>query len=261
MSEDDFAELNLVDQANTDPGIPRHIPITKGILRLGRVEHPDYADVAIKSAKFEAMVSRKHATIKKVTRGWAIIDNKSTNGVMVNRQPIQADVPMPIKDGDVITFGTDQSDLVYTFEVNRRRAGCGRQEQVDEEMQKLKKLADDGWYNKSEYDNARAQLQDWGAPSKWMAWDRTPKRTSDIRGMSDGQLKGTMMEKVFKYTYNFHKKDWLKSVCLITMEAKAFDEGAMRLCYRMTDWTKPEGEREYVAKCAKDADEPQHTYF
>jgi len=42
--------------------------------------------------------------------------------------------------------------------VNRRRAGCGKQEQVDEEMQKLKKLADDGWFNKSEYDHARTHF-------------------------------------------------------------------------------------------------------
>jgi pSer/pThr/pTyr-binding forkhead associated (FHA) protein len=256
----DFAELNLVDQTNTDPGIPRHIPITKVVVRLGRVEHPDYADVAIKSAKFEAMVSRKHATIKKLPRGWAIIDNKSTNGVMVNKQQIQAEATIPIKDGDVITFGTEQSDLVYTFEVNRRRAGCGKQEQVDEEMQKLKKLADDGWFNKSEYDHARAQLQDRGPPSKWMAWERTPKRTTDIKGTSDSQMKGPM-EKVFKYVYDFHRREWLKTIGLVTMETKPFDEGAMRLCYRMTDWTRPEGERDCVAKCAKDPEEPQHTYF
>jgi pSer/pThr/pTyr-binding forkhead associated (FHA) protein len=257
---DDFAELNLVDQSNSDPGIPRNIPINKGVLRLGRVEHPDYADVAIKSAKFEAMVSRKHATIKKNKNTWVMIDNKSTNGVMINGSSIKPEDPSTIKDGDVITFGTDQSDLVYTFEVNRRRPGRGMQEQVDEEMQKAKKLADDGWYNSSEYANARAQLQDKGPPAKWMAWERTPKKSSDIKGMSDAQMRGPM-EKAFKYVYNFKKRAWLKSMCLISMENQAFDEGAMRLCFRMTDWTAPEGERDFVAKCAKDPEEPQHTYF
>lgn len=37
------------------------------------------------------------------------------------------------------------STVILFQQVNRRRAGCGRQEQVDEEMQKLKKLADDVW--------------------------------------------------------------------------------------------------------------------
>ena len=54
------------------------------------------------------------------------------------------------------------------------------------------------------------------------------------------------MEKAFKYVYNFKKRAWLKSMCLISMENQAFDEGAMRLCFRMTDWTAPEGERDFV---------------
>ena len=64
-----------------------------------RREHPDYADVAIKSAKFEAMVSRKHATIKKNKNTWVMIDNKSTNGVMINGSSIKPEDPSTIKYG------------------------------------------------------------------------------------------------------------------------------------------------------------------
>ena len=258
---EDYAELNLVDQTKTDPGIPRNIPCNRAVLRLGRVEHPDFADVGIKSAKFEPMVSRRHATIKKGNQSWAIIDNKSTNGVMVHNKRIPVESPQVLRDGDIITFGTEQSDLVYTFEINRRRGGCGQQEQVDQEMKKLKALATDGWLNKEEYQNARQAILDKGAPGKWMSWEKTPRKTIDIQGMHERDLQGAKTERALKYEYNFHKRMWQKSVILISMEEKPFDKGAMRECYRMKDYSKPDGENNYVAKIAKDQDEPQHTYF
>lgn len=127
-------------------------------------------------------------------------------------------------------------------------------------MHKLKLLADEGWYKKEDFENARAAILDRSAPSKWMAWDKTPRTTKDIKGITEKEARGPM-EKAFKLAYNFRKRIWEKSITLITMEDKAFDSGAMRSCFKMTDWTQPEGQRQWVAKCSKDEDEPQQTYF
>lgn len=254
----EYAELNLLDENNDDPGIRRSIVVGKKI-RLGRVEHADYADVAIKSAKFESMVSRRHATIEFDERFkfWKIVDEGSLNGVLVNGVQITPKTDHKINDGDVITFGTEQSDLVYSFEVNRRNPNGGI---VDKELNQLEEYHKQGLITQENYnENKKALLGK--HPSKWICFDRTPKRTEDVPGPSVSEFRNMDKETVIWYTYNFDNKIWQKALGFVQMDNTPFDKGAMRLCYHLQDKCKPDGPKSrFVAKKAKDQ-ELTHTYF
>ena len=59
-------------------------------------------------------VSRKHAHIEKINKGYTIEDLKSSNGTFLNYKPVQK--PTKLKNGDTITIG----DFIIQFELNKR---------------------------------------------------------------------------------------------------------------------------------------------
>ncbi len=77
-------------------GEDRVAPLTGGRTRLGRGSDNDVilADVS---------VSRYHAEILREGNGWVVHDLKSTNGVEVNRVPVEK---APLRPGDLLTIGS-----------------------------------------------------------------------------------------------------------------------------------------------------------
>lgn len=77
-------------------GEERAVPLTGGRTRLGRGGDNDVvlSDVS---------VSRYHAEILRETDGWFVHDLKSTNGVEVNRVPVEQ---APLRPGDLLTIGS-----------------------------------------------------------------------------------------------------------------------------------------------------------
>jgi pSer/pThr/pTyr-binding forkhead associated (FHA) protein len=53
----------------------------------------------------DAMVSRYHAMLFAEPQGIVLVDLESTNGTLLNGTLVLPDVPMPIKDGDLIAVG------------------------------------------------------------------------------------------------------------------------------------------------------------
>jgi adenylate cyclase len=76
-------------------GEERVVPVAGGRLRLGRGSDNDVvlSDVS---------VSRYHAEILREADGWSVHDLKSTNGVDVNRMPVEK---APLRAGDLLTVG------------------------------------------------------------------------------------------------------------------------------------------------------------
>jgi adenylate cyclase len=76
-------------------GEDRVVPVLGGRLRLGRGSDNDVvlSDVS---------VSRYHAEILREADGWSVHDLKSTNGVDVNRVPVEK---APLRAGDLLTVG------------------------------------------------------------------------------------------------------------------------------------------------------------
>ncbi len=77
-------------------GEDRTVPLTGGRTRLGRGSDNDVilSDVS---------VSRYHAEILREPGGWIVHDLKSTNGVEVNRVPVEK---APLRAGDLLTIGS-----------------------------------------------------------------------------------------------------------------------------------------------------------
>ncbi|CAL1528410.1 unnamed protein product [Lymnaea stagnalis] len=67
------------------------------------------------------MISRCHTTIKRQADGtWTIIDNKSLNGVYVNKQALDPNIPHALKEGDLVQLGVSTApekpaEFVYKF--------------------------------------------------------------------------------------------------------------------------------------------------
>eukprot|EP01006_Ploeotia_vitrea_P045941 TRINITY_DN66980_c7_g10_i1.p1 TRINITY_DN66980_c7_g10~~TRINITY_DN66980_c7_g10_i1.p1 ORF type:complete len:546 (-),score=48.72 TRINITY_DN66980_c7_g10_i1:126-1763(-) len=270
-AEDEYAELVLVEHFRADESIKRCIPLTPiakqkgGVVRFGRVNHENFADIAICSNKFSSMISRKHASFTLLNGQWTVMDHKSLNGVLVNFKKIEPEKPFPLRDGDVVTFGTDASDLVYTFEVGRRKQQHQRQLQREQEAQRemdnLDRVADQGFYTEKQYQHYKLQLAQRLRPMFHINFDHTPKNTTQIPGFSVQEWKQAQTEHVIKYTYKFQTKTWHKAVAIITMDTTPFDKGAMRVCYKLRDWTQATGTQDFVAKHAIAENEPQVTYF
>ena len=77
-------------------GEERAVPLTGGRIRLGRGSDNDVVlpDVS---------VSRYHAEILREAGGWSVHDLKSTNGVEVNREPVEK---ARLRPGDLLTIGS-----------------------------------------------------------------------------------------------------------------------------------------------------------
>ncbi|HEV2846722.1 MAG TPA: FHA domain-containing protein, partial [Thermoanaerobaculia bacterium] len=77
-------------------GEERAVPLNGGRVRLGRGSDNDVvlSDVS---------VSRYHAEILREPEGWIVHDLKSTNGVEVNRSPVEK---APLRAGDLLSIGS-----------------------------------------------------------------------------------------------------------------------------------------------------------
>ena len=68
----------------------------------------DAVDIGRTEAGGDPAVSRSHVTLLRQTDGsYAVVDRGSTNGTTINDDPaaIEAEVPMPLNDGDCIHIG------------------------------------------------------------------------------------------------------------------------------------------------------------
>jgi ABC-type multidrug transport system ATPase subunit/pSer/pThr/pTyr-binding forkhead associated (FHA) protein len=86
------------------PGDVRHIPLNKDVIRLGR--DPD-SEVVIDADA--AVVSRRHAEIRRQGAQFVIVDLKSFNGTLVNDQRVVE--PAELYDGDRIQLGVGGPQL------------------------------------------------------------------------------------------------------------------------------------------------------
>ncbi|MDQ2856575.1 MAG: FHA domain-containing protein, partial [Acidobacteriota bacterium] len=78
--------------------IPLRLTIDKDIIRLGRAREMDIAiDVSA------AVVSRCHAEIRRSSEGFALVDQGSFNGTLLNNERTAG--PTPLHDGDLIQLG------------------------------------------------------------------------------------------------------------------------------------------------------------
>jgi ABC transport system ATP-binding/permease protein len=89
------ASLEL-KESNGGPG--RRFPLDKEVIRVGRESE---LDVVIDASA--AVVSRRHAEIRKLGGVWAVVDQGSFNGTLVNDFRITQ--PTPLFDGDRIQLG------------------------------------------------------------------------------------------------------------------------------------------------------------
>ncbi|XP_064601283.1 E3 ubiquitin-protein ligase RNF8-like [Liolophura sinensis] len=94
---------------------PRFIPLDgEGKITIGRS-----ADVTV--CLLSNMISRCHAILQRKEDGnWFIQDNKSLNGVAVNGERLQANVGVPLREGDLVQFGINPSsdmpsEFVYKY--------------------------------------------------------------------------------------------------------------------------------------------------
>ena len=78
------------------------VPLDGDRLSIGREPGND---VAIS----DATMSRRHAVFARLAAGWSVTDVGSTNGTLVNGEPI--DAPRPLFSGDEIQFGDTR--LIY----------------------------------------------------------------------------------------------------------------------------------------------------
>eukprot|EP01006_Ploeotia_vitrea_P050638 TRINITY_DN67480_c2_g1_i2.p1 TRINITY_DN67480_c2_g1~~TRINITY_DN67480_c2_g1_i2.p1 ORF type:complete len:544 (+),score=59.80 TRINITY_DN67480_c2_g1_i2:48-1679(+) len=269
--EEEFAELNLFEQYFTDQSIQRNIDVSsyikqKGECILGRTTQDNPGiDVAISSQKFMTMVSRRHASIKRTNGRWFIVDHKSTNGVLLNDKKLEPRVEAELHDGDKLTFGTTDSDLVYTFEVNRRRAEHNaqkqqQQQQVNQNLDNLQNLANEGIYDQQKLQEYKKKVIADASP--WLLnVENTPYSADLIQGYTEDEFRRAKTEFVFRYEFDFPTKTWERTVSIVEIEATPFDKGNLRMCFRMWDWTKAKGKNLYVAKLSLERNEPQYTYF
>ena len=54
----------------------------------------------------EHQVSRQHARLQQSPEGWTLLDLGSTNGTLVNGQPLKAHAPYALQPGDRVSLGT-----------------------------------------------------------------------------------------------------------------------------------------------------------
>lgn len=85
----------------TVPGVSSNIVLSGERLVIGRLKT---CDVCLGDAN----ASRQHAALEREGTGWALVDLGSTNGTLVNDEPVDR---ARLRDGDVITIGV--SKLAY----------------------------------------------------------------------------------------------------------------------------------------------------
>lgn len=88
-----------------DGGEHTVIELTEGSHRIGR---SITADIQLE----DPMVSRKHAVIERAGNAVRVLDDRSLNGVFVNRERV--DQAQPLADGDEVTIGDFVLRLLIT---------------------------------------------------------------------------------------------------------------------------------------------------
>lgn len=78
-------------------GETKRVPLARQPISVGRSADCDL------SFPTDKQISRIHAIIEPRPNGWFVVDQKSTNGSLVNGQRVT--VPFPIKEDDVIQIG------------------------------------------------------------------------------------------------------------------------------------------------------------
>jgi pSer/pThr/pTyr-binding forkhead associated (FHA) protein len=88
--------------------------LSQPVTTLGRAEHLALPFLGMMNKEIEL----EHLKITRQTGGRFVLeDNRSRLGTRLNNQPVQG--PMPLKDGDVIKFGTN----FVRFNERHKRAG------------------------------------------------------------------------------------------------------------------------------------------
>lgn len=95
----------------------RRIALERGDeLLVGRKDNQRgiYPDVDLGlDGGYDAGVSRRHAIIGAAGEGYTILDLGSANGTFLNGRRLQPEIPMPVRHGDELKFGT----LILRFEI------------------------------------------------------------------------------------------------------------------------------------------------
>jgi pSer/pThr/pTyr-binding forkhead associated (FHA) protein len=119
----DRVDLEVAEAFPSDVPV-RRFPLTGEVVRIGRRRGSGepVPEIDLSSAPQDPGISREHALLIRQDAGWAIVDDKSTNGVFLNdsleRLP-QARV-IGLADGDRLRIGA------WTALTIRRVAGEGR---------------------------------------------------------------------------------------------------------------------------------------
>ena len=87
-------------------------PIDSFPATLGRSKQPNQVTVGLRDCPAYRMVSRHHARIERDDNRWCLVDTQSSNGTWLNGEPLQAEVPYPMTEGDHIRLA-DQVSLRF----------------------------------------------------------------------------------------------------------------------------------------------------
>ncbi|KAJ7365259.1 E3 ubiquitin-protein ligase rnf8 [Desmophyllum pertusum] len=77
------------------------------------------------------MISRRHATVSVSEGKWTIADHESLNGVFINGDRIQPNIPHVMEPGDRVAFGVGIDSNPPEFEYVFERVGRGRKRSAD----------------------------------------------------------------------------------------------------------------------------------
>jgi hypothetical protein len=104
----EWTAVIVADRSQYERSAPSGLafPETNGPMTLTLVD--DEIDIGRAEAGGDPAVSRKHLTlVRRADGSYSVVDRGSTNGTTVNEDPapIEADVPVPLDDGDRIHIG------------------------------------------------------------------------------------------------------------------------------------------------------------
>jgi pSer/pThr/pTyr-binding forkhead associated (FHA) protein len=98
----------MADRTQFERSAPAGLAFPETQLAVTLTLADDEIDIGRAEVGGDPAVSRNHVTLMRQTDGsYAVVDHGSTNGTTVNDgpTPIEADVPVPLDDGDCIHIG------------------------------------------------------------------------------------------------------------------------------------------------------------
>mmetsp|Transcript_67121 Transcript_67121/g.140206 ORF Transcript_67121/g.140206 Transcript_67121/m.140206 type:complete len:337 (-) Transcript_67121:627-1637(-) len=115
-----------------DAHLRRHPQCVFGGLQPALVHLRDYmlvgrgdsCDVILNSRRTPQMISRCHAVVHREDAGFALVDQGSLNGVLVNGEAVRG--RSALKGGDVITFGVPSSQPEFDYIFEERPQGLAK---------------------------------------------------------------------------------------------------------------------------------------